>query len=144
MNSPYDHLKQVAATAVICGDSVLLGKRALVYRGTPIPYAGYWSLFGGAVEEGESPLTAAVRELEEETRIKTSLVHLEYRKTLSFFAEDGSDQIIEFTIYVLRLKERPTPILDEEHSEYGWFKISSLQSVTEKIDPKIVEVLLEV
>ena len=31
-----------------------------------IPYAGYWSLLGGAVEEGESDLEAIKREIKEE------------------------------------------------------------------------------
>ena len=31
-----------------------------------IPYPGYWSIFGGEIEEGETSLEGAVREIEEE------------------------------------------------------------------------------
>ena len=31
-----------------------------------IPYPGHWSIFGGEIEEGETPLEGAVREIEEE------------------------------------------------------------------------------
>ena len=39
--------------------------------------AGMWSMFGGAVEEGEDLITAAQREFEEETGISLSLAELE-------------------------------------------------------------------
>ena len=37
------------------------------------------------------------------------------------------------------VSEMVTPILDEEHTEYGWFNINSLGNFPEKIDPKIIE-----
>ncbi len=43
--------------------SVLLGRRLVG------PWPGYWSFPGGRIEDGESALEAALRELEEETAI---------------------------------------------------------------------------
>ncbi|NVO21867.1 NUDIX hydrolase [Donghicola sp. C2-DW-16] len=39
--------------------------------------AGMWSMFGGAVEEGEDLITAAIREFDEETGIQLSRAELE-------------------------------------------------------------------
>ena len=38
-----------------------------------LPFANHWTLPGGKVEPGESPLEAAVRELQEETELDTPL-----------------------------------------------------------------------
>ncbi|MDG6910135.1 MAG: NUDIX domain-containing protein [Nitrososphaerota archaeon] len=45
------------------------GKMLLVKRAEP-PHLGLWSFPGGKVEEGESPLEAAVRETREEVGLK--------------------------------------------------------------------------
>jgi ADP-ribose pyrophosphatase YjhB (NUDIX family) len=60
----------VAAGAVVIDG---LERVLLVRRGHP-PAAGEWSLPGGRVEEGESPRSAAVRELREETTIDGRVV----------------------------------------------------------------------
>ena len=50
------------------GDKVLMHKRD---EKAPI-FPLYWSLFGGKIEAGETPLSAAVRELGEETGLNFS------------------------------------------------------------------------
>jgi ADP-ribose pyrophosphatase YjhB (NUDIX family) len=55
-------MRKVFTVAVLqVGDRVLLG-----YKKTKIG-KGYWNGFGGRVEEGESPASAAAREFEEES-----------------------------------------------------------------------------
>lgn len=49
------------------------GKLLLVKRGKP-PFAGLWSLPGGAIEPGEEALAAARREVYEETAIAARLL----------------------------------------------------------------------
>ncbi len=62
----------VPAVGVVClkGDEVLL-----IRRGTP-PRQGEWSLPGGRIEHGERATDAALRELQEETRIEARLIGL--------------------------------------------------------------------
>ena len=125
-------VRRAAAVAVIHEDLILLGKRCTHYKGKEIPFGGYWSVFGGAVEEGESPIACASRELLEETKIEAPVYLLNY---ISSF--DGDD--LEFTVYSYEASELLIPVLDFEHTEYGWFKLDSLLNFTEKIDSKIVE-----
>ncbi len=57
--------RQVVGAILICHD----GRHVLLQQRDDKPnlrYAGYWTLFGGAVEPGESPDEAVRRELQEE------------------------------------------------------------------------------
>tara|TARA_R110000824_G_scaffold265390_1_gene454292 strand:- start:28650 stop:29087 length:438 start_codon:yes stop_codon:yes gene_type:complete len=131
MSSTSDR-KRVAATCIVFKNSILLGKRSEKWRGVPVPYGGFWSVFGGAVEEGESSFQAACREVMEETRINIHPTELSFVKVIK---EDNLD----FILYAYEASNLLLPTLDEEHTEYGWFKIIELDHFPEKIDPKIVE-----
>ena len=127
--------KYAAGVAVLFENSILLAKRIEFWEGKPIPYGGYWSIFGGTIEEDESPMMCAVRELEEEAQIKISITDLKFIKKII-------DHDVEFVFYVTKIKSLINPILNEEHSEFGWFSIDALNNFQEDIDPKIVECVL--
>lgn len=123
---------KAAGVALICDKSVLLAKRAEFYNGEPVPFGGYWSIFGGAIEPDESPMLCAVRELEEESKISISTTDLKFIKR---FIDDFS----EFIFYVCEVPDLISPVLNYEHTEYGWFNIDHLDNFPELIDLKIVE-----
>jgi 8-oxo-dGTP pyrophosphatase MutT (NUDIX family) len=124
--------KRAAGVAIIFGNSILLAKRAKEWKGEPVPYGGYWSVFGGMVEKGEAPFKAASREAMEEAEIDIPVYELKFIKT---FHEDGLD----FIFYVHEARELLTPKLNFEHTEYGWFDVQELDRFQEDIEPKIVE-----
>ena len=126
-------VSRASAVGIIYEDLILLGKRVETYKGAPVSFPGYWSLFGGSVEKGESPIACAARELYEETAIKVS-PHL-----LNYVTSFNDDSQLEFTVYAFESRELLIPTLNDEHTECGWFKLDSLKNFTEKIDPKIVE-----
>ena len=134
MENPVNHVSRAAAVAPIYGNVVLLGKRIEYYKGDPVPFGGYWSIFGGRIEDTESPMSCAVRELEEETQIKIKTKDLQFIKRFS-------DDYSEFIFYATKLPRLINPVLNYEHTEYGWFNIEALDNFPEKIDSKIAECL---
>jgi 8-oxo-dGTP pyrophosphatase MutT (NUDIX family) len=127
--------KHAAGVAVLFQNSILLAKRVESWNGKPVPYGGYWSIFGGTIEEGENPMMCAVRELEEESEIKISITDLKFIKKII-------DHDVEFVFYVAEVSSLINPVLNEEHTEFGWFSIDALSNFQEDIDPKIVECIL--
>jgi len=132
MEKPANHVSKASGVALICGNSVLLAKRSEFWHGEPVPFGGYWSIFGGSIELNENAMSCAVRELEEEAEISIATKELKFIKR---FVDDFS----EFIFYICEVPELLTPVLNFEHTEYGWFDINSLDSFPEKIDNKIVE-----
>ena len=65
-------------------NEILLQKKTLDF---PIYPGGYWFIFGGEMEEGETPKQTIRRELLEETGIE--LGELEYVKSLDYTIGDG-------------------------------------------------------
>ena len=126
--------RRAAGVAVICKDLVLLARRVEFWgeEKTPVPLGGYWSIFAGSIEKGESPMVCAVRELKEEAQIEADFIDIVYTKTID-------NEEVSLVVYVLELKEMVNPILNEEHTEFGWFKIDSLESLPDKIDPKVID-----
>ena len=121
------------------GELVLLCKRILfdTNRGVkiPVPYGGYWSHFAGAVEEGESPIGAAARELWEESGLKVGVHKLQYIREIP---KDGGGV---FILYGHELDDFFAPSLNFEHTEYGYFKIDSLQTSPSPVCSRIVEAI---
>lgn len=62
------------------------GPEVLLIRRARSPYRGRWALPGGFVDPGESPIDAASREAEEETRIQVSGL-----QKIGLFDEPGRD-----------------------------------------------------
>jgi len=100
-------------TFVMCGDAVLLVKIGYAHRA--------WTLPGGAIDRGETPKRAAVREVYEETGQVVSDPILiweidtarEYKKVKVhyFYTQADSEDII---------------IDDQEIVDAGWFQLSAL------------------
>jgi len=113
--------KRYAGVAFLYGHLILLSKRIFEYKGKPIGHGGYWSPFAGHVEEGESPIACAVREVWEESGKKIKVTDLTYIKEIP--REDGT-----FILYACELDSIFTPELNFEHTEYGYFKIKTLHT----------------
>lgn len=85
---------------------------------------GKYAGFGGSVEEGESVIAAAVRELEEETGLKVSKQHLQKVAHLTFLfpARPSWDQ----AVHVFRVTEWNGEPVESREMKPFWFKVDHL------------------
>jgi 8-oxo-dGTP pyrophosphatase MutT (NUDIX family) len=123
---------EAAGVGLLYQDLVLLAKRVDTWKGKTIAYGGYWSIFAGSKEEGESFFSAALRELYEETKITINLEDLKY-------AQPIIEENLRLELYFVRLSDKLMPDLNpEEHTEFGWFKVDELDNFPYNICPHIV------
>jgi 8-oxo-dGTP pyrophosphatase MutT (NUDIX family) len=105
--------KRTAATAWVIlytKDKVILGKRA---PSTKNP--NQWNFFGGHIDEGESKVEAAIRELKEETGYSLSASQL---KEIS--------KIGDATYFVARIEDPTNVKTTDEVSKVKGFKLTDL------------------
>ena len=79
---------------------------------------GLWSLPAGHVEEGETPSVAAIREAFEETGYEVKALG----EPLCRRVKDD----VDFTTFLCRGESEFTPVLNEEHTAWGWFRVEDV------------------
>lgn len=120
----------VASIRERIGNDLLLlpGVTAVVRRGDEFllarhSHSGLWSLIGGAVEPGEEPRDAVIREVREETGARLridGIVGVYGGKPMMVVYPNGDHVAYVTTAYECHLLDTPEPDLDEL-LELGWF-----------------------
>ncbi len=123
---PVEGLKPVPAVGVVClrGDEVLL-----VRRGNP-PRAGEWSIPGGRIEPGETTISAALRELQEETSISAEIIGL-VDVVDAIFENKAGDLVTRHYVlidYVARWVSGQ-PVAGDDANEAKFFGSDEIQSL---------------
>jgi 8-oxo-dGTP pyrophosphatase MutT (NUDIX family) len=105
-------MNQVAKVIIIDnGQKYLLMKRASHPTLLDDP-----DLPGGVVEDGETPLEAAIREVIEEAGI-----YLDPKKiSHAYSGADYSSHGEEYCLYITHLSERPEVVMSWEHKSFAW------------------------
>lgn len=102
---------------------------------------GHWTWAKGHIEEGESAPDAALREITEETGLKTLEVIGEIGKQEYWFTQDEKKIFKTVTIFLIKATiGEDIHIQVEEVQEAGWF---SLEEALEKIEYSGSSMLLE-
>jgi len=103
-------------------------KILLIKRGRP-PFVGMWATPGGNIDEGEHPIDAAIRELEEETGIVLKGMNLtssnksEYLTPVGVFDKPYRDPRNKNCIsyaFAVALDEMPQAIAGDDATECEW------------------------
>lgn len=84
--------------------------------------AGHWDFPKGHVEENETAVETALRELEEETSIREEEVKLddEFEETIDYFYKKRGDLAHKKVIYLLGESETKDVEISNEHQDYIW------------------------
>jgi ADP-ribose pyrophosphatase YjhB (NUDIX family) len=112
--------KKRGALAVIVNEEnkVLIVKRA--------PFRGSWmpnkhALVGGGIEQGEEPIDAARREVNEESGLK--LNHF-----VDSFNIISPPNTVDF-VFIAKAPENQEVKLNEEHTEHGWYSLDEIKEL---------------
>lgn len=108
-----DNNPAFSGVMIKCKNKVLLCKRREDIPNTALPE--YWSVPAGYVEQEEFIKDCAIRETYEETKIKLNSDDVKF---LSAFPAHGGGVFYD---YVCEIEEELEPIIDEEHSDWGYF-----------------------
>ncbi len=91
-----------------------------------LPYAGYWALFGGRIEDGEQPEIALRRELIEE--IELSDIQLQFWKVYERFHPEKQATVIQH-IYIGKITLLVEEIVLNEGQAARYFDEKTFNSV---------------
>ncbi len=109
-------MKMTTGILMYYKDDVLLCKRS-----PKAVMPNYWSVPGGHVEMGESVEEAAIREVWEETKIHITppLINIGEFKHVKVPGK-------VFTLWAKELNKKEKAIIDEEHTDWGYFSWHTL------------------
>lgn len=119
-------------------DSVLL-----LQRSRSLKHPHKWGFPGGMVDEGESPLDAAGRELYEEAAVNTDAYRVDGSRS---FVVDNHGETIHITLFRAQLTSPVKIVINtEEHSAFKWIPVSQVPGLEHVIDdvPMMLSELLQ-
>ncbi len=101
---------------------------------------GRWDFPKGNIEKGETPLEAAVRELEEETGISRARKIEGWDNSVSYFYRKGSVTVHKEIMFYLGEAADGKVTVSNEHNGFGW---SGYEEAMAKLKFKNAKVTLE-
>jgi len=125
----------IVDTGMSCVDLVVLVDTGTNYkvlsikRGRP-PFVGMWANPGGNIDEGEKPLDAASRELEEETELVIDPGHFYYVGAFDKPYRDPRNKNCVSHAFVVVLDEIPVVQAGDDATECTWNDVSYDGDVT--------------
>lgn len=121
--------KVIAAGVLLIAKStgrILLGKRASRHQ-----EGNCWCIFGGTFDKKDRfPKTTAYREFFEETGVELTNISSE-----PIYVQETN--WVQYSTYVSFFPSEFEPIINEEHTDYGWFDLESLELAN--IHPGMIE-----
>jgi 8-oxo-dGTP pyrophosphatase MutT (NUDIX family) len=105
------------------------------------PYCGLWAAPGGSIDEGEEPLAAAVREVEEETGLKLDPSRFVYGTRSEHAYDDGTPFSMHWFSIMLEPDEVPRNI--EPHKQKEWMLWTFNAELPEALLPRMTPGTLE-
>ncbi|MFA5742938.1 MAG: bis(5'-nucleosyl)-tetraphosphatase [Candidatus Paceibacterota bacterium] len=92
----------------------------LHYAGSKPNAKGYWDFAKGHLEEGETEMVAACREIEEETGLKDLRFIPGFRDSIKYFFRAQGKTIFKTVVFFLAEAEQEEIKISDEHIGYEW------------------------
>ena len=99
---------------------VILARKAPHREYLLLDYGSHWDFPKGHIEPGESPKTAAMRELQEETGIRDAPFVPGFQESMRYFYRKAGEGMQKVVIYFLAETPTGDVSLSHEHSGYVW------------------------
>ena len=98
--------------------SINTGRVLLNLRASHKSHPACWSIWGGMMEEGETPKDALLRELSEEMGGQPSIIRLQ-----PFDVYQSGDGHFKYFSFICLVLDEFTPILNNESAGYCWLDL---------------------
>jgi len=104
-------------------------------------YNGCWSGIAGYIEEGETPIQTALKEIKEETNIDKDNVKLLKKSDAIEFTDLYKNKKYDWIVYpfLFKLIKKSKIKIDWEHTDYRWINPSDIYSF--ETVPRLKEVI---
>lgn len=103
------------------------GSLLLLLRAKEKPDGARWGVPAGKVEPNEAPLSAAIRELREETGI---IVDVPLVRSIGTLYVRKPDLDYTFHMFSVLLKDRPSVLINQEHQDFRWAKAHEIEEMS--------------
>ena len=110
-----------------CGVVLFNSAKVLLLRHSSISSrgGGHWDFPKGHIDDGETEIQTALRELEEETGIAHANVIDGFRDTITYTFSGGQERIGKEVIFFLATTKESKVTLSHEHIDYSWLDFDS-------------------
>ena len=110
-----------------CGVVLINSGKVLLLRHSSISSrgGGHWDFPKGHIDDGETEIQTALRELEEETGIAHANVIDGFRDTITYTFSGGQERIGKEVIFFLATTKESKVTLSHEHIDYSWLDFDS-------------------
>ena len=109
------NVKNAVGAYIVCKSTL----RTLYNMRTPSKTYGYqWSIWGGMIEDGERPIDALYRELEEEMGFVPKI-----ERIYPFDIYESKNKLFKYVTYVCVVDEEFIPVINLEAVGYAWIDL---------------------
>ena len=110
-----------------CGVVLFNSGKVLLLRHSPLSSrgGGHWDFPKGHIDDGETEIQTALRELEEETGIAHANVIDGFRETITYTFSGGKKQIGKEVVFFIATTKESKVTLIHEHIDYSWLDFDS-------------------
>ena len=118
-------MEKSCGVVLLNSDKVLVLQYAAGQKDGYLDLKGHWDFPKGHVDNGETEIETAKRELEEETGIKDIVFFDKFRKSINYTFQRGDRKIGKEVIFFLAKTIETEVNLSHEHVDYEWLDFKS-------------------